>query len=139
MSTSFLANKRIFLIEDDFVNIHIFTKVLAKHNAQVFHNSIGLGAEKQILKLLPVDLIVIDIMLQRGQNGFDVFARIKEEPKLRSIKVIGTSSLDPEVVIPKARTAGFTGFISKPVDALMLSSLLEKVMHGEQVWIGSEL
>jgi CheY-like chemotaxis protein len=139
MSTSLLANKRIFLVEDDFVNIHIFTKVLAKHNALVFHNSIGLGAEKQILELLPIDLIVIDIMLQRGQNGFDIFAKIREEPKLRSIKIIGTSSLDPEVVIPKARDAGFTGFISKPVDALALSSLLEKALRGEQVWVGSDM
>jgi two-component system CheB/CheR fusion protein len=139
MSTSLLANKRIFLVEDDFVNIHIFTKVLAKYNAQVFHNSLGLGAEKQILELLPIDLIVLDIMLQRGQNGFDIFTKIREEPKLRSIKIIGTSSLDPEVVIPKAREAGFTGFISKPVDALILSTLLEKALRGEPVWVGNDM
>ncbi len=139
MSTSFLTNKRIFLVEDDFVNIHIFTKVLAKHDAQVFHNSLGLGAEKQILELLPIDLIVLDIMLQRGQNGFDVLAKIREEPKLRSIKVIGTTSLDPEVIIPKAREAGFSGFIGKPINALALPELLEKVLRGEQVWVSNDL
>jgi two-component system cell cycle response regulator DivK len=139
MIKPFLANKRIFLIEDDFVNIHIFTKVLAKQNAEVLHDSLGHSAVKNILENLPIDLIVIDVMLKHGQNGFDVFEKIKEEPRIRSIKVIATTSLDPEILIPKAREAGFSGFIGKPVNALEIPALLEKVLKGEQVWIGHEL
>ena len=139
MIKPFLANKRIFLIEDDFVNIHIFTKVLAKQNAEVLHDSLGHSAVKNILEKLPIDLIVIDVMLKHGQNGFDVFEKIKEEPRIRNIKVIATTSLDPEILIPKAREAGFSGFIGKPVNALEIPALLEKVLKGEQVWIGHEL
>ena len=139
MIEPFLANKRIFLIEDDFVNIHIFTKVLAKQNAEVLHDSLGHSAVKNILENLPIDLIVIDVMLKHGQNGFDVFEKIKEEPRIRNIKVIATTSLDPEILIPKAREAGFSGFIGKPVNALEIPALLEKVLKGEQVWIGHEL
>ena len=139
MIKPFLANKRIFLIEDDFVNIHIFTKVLAKQNAEVLHDSLGHSAVKNILENLPIDLIVIDVMLKHGQNGFDVFEKIKEEPRIRNIKVIATTSLDPEILIPKAREAGFSGFIGKPVNALEIPALLERVLKGEQVWIGHEL
>ncbi|KAA0272009.1 MAG: response regulator [Anaerolineales bacterium] len=139
MIKPFLANKRIFLIEDDLVNIHIFTKVLAKQNAEVLHDTLGHSAVKNIVENLPVDLIVVDVMLNRGQNGFDVFEKIKEEPRTRNIKVIATTSLDPEILIPKAREAGFSGFIGKPVNALELPALLEKVLKGEQVWIGHEL
>ena len=139
MIEPFLANKRIFLIEDDFVNIHIFTKVLAKQNAEVLHDSLGHSAVKNIMENLPIDLIVIDVMLKHGQNGFDVFEKIKEEPRIRNIKVIATTSLDPEILIPKAREAGFSGFIGKPVNALEIPALLEKVLKGEQVWIGHEL
>ena len=139
MIEPFLANKRIFLIEDDFVNIHIFTKVLAKQNAEVLHDSLGRSAVKNIIENLPIDLIVIDVMLKHGQNGFDVFEKIKEEPRIRNIKVIATTSLDPEILIPKAREAGFSGFIGKPVNALEIPALLEKVLKGEQVWIGHEL
>ena len=139
MIKPFLANKRIFLIEDDFVNIHIFTKVLAKQNAEVLHDPLSHSAVKNILENLPIDLIVIDVMLKHGQNGFDVFEKIKEEPRIRNIKVIATTSLDPEILIPKAREAGFSGFIGKPVNALEIPTLLEKVLKGEQVWIGHEL
>ncbi len=139
MSNSVLKDKRIFLVEDDFVNIHIFTKVLARHSAEVFHDALGFGIVKEILEKLPIDLIVVDIMLKKGQNGFDVLDKIKEDPRLRSIKVIATTSLDPEILIPKARDAGFTGFIGKPVDARELPELLERVLKGESVWIGNEL
>jgi len=139
MIKPFLANKRIFLIEDDFVNIHIFTKVLARQKAEVLHDTLGHSAVKNIMENLPIDLIVVDIMLKHGQNGFDVFEKIKEEPRIRNIKVIAITSLDPEILIPKARKAGFSGFIGKPVNALELPNLLEKVMKGEQVWIGHEL
>lgn len=139
MSNHFLANKRVFLIEDDFVNIHIFTKVLAKQNAEVFHDALGQNAVKNILENMPIDLIVLDIMLKQGRNGFEIFEKIKEEPRTRNIKVIATTSLDPEVLIPKARQAGFTGFIGKPVNALELPELLVKVLKGESVWIGHEL
>jgi two-component system cell cycle response regulator DivK len=139
MSQSFLTNKRVFLIEDDFVNINIFTKVLTKQNASVFHDTVGYEAAKRIQEQLPIDLIVIDIMLSRGQNGFDIFRKIKEEPSLRAIKVIATTSLDPEVLIPKAREAGFNGFIGKPFNALILPGVLEKVLKGEQVWLGNDL
>lgn len=139
MSNTFLKNKRIFLIEDDFVNIHIFTKVLVKQNASVIHDTIGHGVVKRILENLPIDLIVIDIMLSQGQNGFDIFEKIKEEPNLRGVKVVATTSLDPEVVIPRARVAGFTGFIGKPMNALLLASLLEKILKGEAIWHGNDL
>lgn len=139
MSPSFLTNKRVFLIEDDFVNINIFTKVLAKQNAAVLHDTLGHGVVKRIMEQLPIDLIVIDVMLSRGQNGFDILKKVKEEPSLRSIKVVATTSLDPEVLIPKAREAGFNGFIGKPFNALSLPSVLEKVLKGEQVWLGNDL
>ncbi len=139
MTQPFLTNKRIFLIEDDFVNIHIFTKVLAKQNAVVSHDTVGHGVVKRITEQLPIDLIIIDIMLTHGQNGFDILAKIKEEPALRNIKTIATTSLDPEVVIPRAREAGFNGFIGKPFNALILPGVLEKVLKGEPVWLGNDL
>lgn len=132
-----LEGKRIFLVEDDIVNISVFTKSLSYHGAMIYQDVLGYGIVQHIIESLPIDLILLDIMLKRGQNGFDIFEKIKAEPCLVSIPVIAVTSLDSETMIPKAQESGFSGFISKPINIIELPKQVRRVLGGEKIWVVS--
>jgi CheY-like chemotaxis protein len=129
-----LEGKRIFLVEDDILNVSVFAKSLAYHGAMIYQDILGYGIVQHIMESLPIDLILLDVMLKRGQNGFDIFEKIKTEPRLASIPVVAVTSLDSEEMIPKAQEAGFSGFISKPVNIAELPKQVERVLRGEKIW-----
>lgn len=130
-----LDGKRIFLVEDDVLNVGVFTTALSKQGALVYQDVLGYGIVQHIIENLPIDLILMDIMLKRGQDGYQIFSQVKADPRLENIPVIAVTSMDPETHIAKARAAGFSGFISKPINAMEFPKLLARVLGGEKVWI----
>ena len=130
-----LEGKRIFLVEDDILNVGVFSTTLTKQGAMVYQDVLGFGIVQHIIESLPIDLIILDIMLKRGQDGYQIFEQIKSDPRLANIPTIAVTSMDPETQIPKAKEAGLSGFISKPINAMELPKLLVRVLNGEKVWI----
>ena len=130
-----LDGKRIFLVEDDVLNIGVFSTALTKQGAMICQDVLGYGIVQHILENLPIDLIILDIMLKRGQDGYQIFEQIKADPKLADIPTVAVTSMDPESQIAKAKAAGLSGFISKPINAMEFPKLLVRVLNGEKVWI----
>ena len=130
-----LEGKRIFLVEDDIVNVGVFSTALTRQGAMVFQDVLGYGITQHVVENLPIDLIILDIMLKRGQDGYQIFEQFKADPKLANIPTVAVTSMDPETQIPKAREAGLAGFISKPINAMEFPNLLARVLNGEKVWI----
>ena len=130
-----LENKRIFLIEDDVINLAVVTRVLDKSDARIFENYNSIGIVQHVIQNLPIDLILLDIMLQRGISGYDVINQLKSNPITAKIPVVAVSSLDPETEIPKAKAKGFDGFIGKPINALTFAQDLAAVIAGQQRWV----
>jgi len=132
-----LEGKRIFLVEDDILNVGVFSTILSKHGAHVYQDVLGYGIVQHIAECLPIDLIVLDILLRRGQNGYDIFSIIKEHPSLKGIPTVVVTSLDPEANIPKAKQLGVNGFISKPINSLDFPNHIHRILNGENLWVVS--
>ena len=130
-----LEGKRIFVVEDDLVNLSVFNVCLRESGAYVDQDVLGYGISAHILERLPVDLIVLDIKLRGGTNGYDVYDDIRNQPKLKDIPVIIVTSLDPETEIPKAKAKGINGFVGKPIDMRDFPGQIAKVLDGENIWI----
>ncbi|HMX73196.1 MAG TPA: response regulator [Anaerolineales bacterium] len=136
-STYHLENKRIFLIEDDVLNLAIINRVLINSKATVFQNYNSIGIVTHIIQHLPIDLILLDIMLRRGVSGMDVILELKNNMHTANIPVVAVSALDPEIAIPQAQRAGFNGFIGKPINSMSFSQDIAAIIHGEQRWVAS--
>ncbi len=72
-----LENKRIFIVEDNPGNIVVMLKILTKHGASVQIDWWARGEVNRVLKALPLDLILLDLMLPGGHSGFAVFDEIQ--------------------------------------------------------------
>ena len=132
-----LDGKRIFLVEDNVRNVAVYSTNLRAHGARIYEDVFSYGIVLHIKDSLPIDLIVLDIMLRRGINGYDVYDQIRSEPDLKNIPIVAVTSLDPETEIPKAQQMKFDGFISKPINSRQFPKQLAAIIEGKNLWIVS--
>lgn len=130
-----LTGKRIFVVEDDIVNAFLLRKYLVKHGSFVSEDILGYGIVQHIVESLPIDLILLDIQLKQGNNGYEIFKDLKNNNQLKNIPVVVITSYDPEIHIPIAKDMGFAGFISKPINAIELPYHLARILAGEKIWL----
>src|SRR5579871_3198200 len=128
-----LENKRIFIVEDNAAYIAIASIYLRYEGATVESERWGHNVTDILLKHLPIDVILMDLLLARNTSGFDVFDQIRSTPQLRNIPIIAVSAADPEVAMPRAQKMGFAGFISKPISPSLVK-YVAAVLDGKNVW-----
>lgn len=75
-----------------------------------------------IIKQNNVDIVIMDVMMP-GLDGFDVLARIRQDPMLNDIQVIMMTS-EPEYLMESFRL-GSDDFINKPFQSVELQSRIK--------------
>ncbi len=87
--------KKILIIEDSVELQESYKKLLTAEGMDV--SVAGTGQQGlDALEAQKPDLILLDIMLTGGMNGFDVLERIKQNDRLKEIPVIVLTNLDTE-------------------------------------------
>lgn len=112
----------ILIIEDDQTILTAYSTVLEKEGYFIIKAPNG-PQGVSILKNQQVDLILLDIMLPGGMNGFDVLMQLKQSEKTSSLPVIVMTNLESEK--ETAKECGATDYIVK-ADTDM-KHLVEKV------------
>ena len=90
-----VTKKRVLVIEDDFGIRLILSEKLKDIGIDVITSETGLNAVYKIKTEMP-DLVLLDIMLPGGMNGFDVLEQVKADEKVKNIPVIIMTNLDTE-------------------------------------------
>lgn len=129
-----LKGKRIFIIEDDPMNMAVYAATLKRTGAIVIQDPWNISTLHTLLHHLPIDIILLDLMLRHNIHGYDIFNQIKDHPRLQAIPVVAVSAADPDSEIPRARAKGFAGFISKPIKLYQFPMQVAQCMRGEAVW-----
>lgn len=109
-----MAEETILVIEDNALNMKLVRSLL---NLGEFNVLEAQDAEKGIhlaRKHRP-DLILMDIQLP-GMDGLSATRNIKGDSELRDIPVVALTSYAMQGDEKKAKEAGCTGYISKPID-----------------------
>jgi CheY-like chemotaxis protein len=75
-------------------------------------------------------LMLLDVNLPNGYNGFDMLRHLRAHPTLSSIPVVMfTASRSREDVV-RGLTFGADGYVAKPVTAQALREVVDKVLGG---------
>jgi CheY-like chemotaxis protein len=94
-------SRRILIIEDDVSLLQAYREMFKTQDVSVVGAASGQEGLTLVASEKP-DLILLDIMLPGGMNGFDVLERLKEDPATQSIPVIVLTNLDSEAKVAKA-------------------------------------
>jgi CheY-like chemotaxis protein len=131
-----LEGKRIFIVEDNLANRAIEQMLLEQDGAKIAFERWGTETVNKLRQFKPVDVILLDLMFPGGITGYDIFKDIRACAEFRYVPIVAVSASDPSSAIPQTRTAGFSGFISKPVNFDFFASQIADVIQGRTVWQG---
>lgn len=129
-----LTNKRVFIIEDDALNIAVNAVTLKKAGAIVIQDFWNTNIVDHLRRALPVDVVLLDLMLRHDMTGYSIFEEMQADPELAKIPVIAVSAADPGIEIPRAKTKGLNGFIGKPISVRLFAKQIASVIDGETIW-----
>jgi signal transduction histidine kinase/DNA-binding response OmpR family regulator len=103
----------ILVVDDTPENLTVLRQMLMQHGYQVRPVLNGELALKTVQKILP-DLILLDIRMSPGIDGYEVCRRLKADERTRDIPVLFISALDEAVDKVKAFKVGGLDYIIKP-------------------------
>ncbi len=114
--------KKILIVEDSTELQQLYTEALTQRGFSVSYAS---TAQKGIgmMQSDKPDLLVLDIMLPGGGNGFDVLEQMKRDPRLSTVPVIIVTNLDSEE--KTARDIGVIDYIVK--SNMPFSAIIQKI------------
>jgi putative two-component system response regulator len=123
-----MSDDKIALIVDDVpANIDILKGMLSSE----FKVKAALKGEKalSIAQRGPhPDLILLDVQMPE-MDGYEVFGQLKANPQTARIPVIFVTGNDSQDQVSKGMALGAAGYLTKPVNADKLYSLIHKVLN----------
>lgn len=102
--------KKILVIEDDASLLKAYRDMFIQEEVSFVGAKTGQEGLTLISSEKP-DVILLDIILPGGLNGFDVLERLKRSPATKHIPVIIMTNLDSEEKV--AKTIGVTDYLVK--------------------------
>jgi CheY-like chemotaxis protein len=129
-----LAQKRIFVIEDNIENLAIMQVYLKRNGAISQFERWGTGIEERIARFAPIDLVLLDLNLPLGVSGYEVFDILRDLPATQTVPVMAVTAADPYIEVPRTQEKGFAGFISKPIRQATFIEYIVAVLEGKPVW-----
>lgn len=92
--------KSILLVEDNDLITKLYKDKLEKAGYNI-DSVVTTASATELLLKNKYDLVLLDIMLPGGENGFDLLEKMKKDERLKSIPVIVVTNLDDQEKIAK--------------------------------------
>ena len=105
--------KTILIVEDNELNMKLFTDLLEAHGYDTLQTKDGMEALSIAREQRP-DLILMDIQLPEI-SGLEVTKWLKEDDELRSIPVVAVTAFAMKGDEAKIREGGCEAYIAKPI------------------------
>ncbi|MEB0136481.1 response regulator [Actimicrobium sp. CCC2.4] len=114
---------RILIIEDNPAGMELMSYLLQAYGHTVLLAPDGPAGVALAASALP-DLIVCDVYLP-GMDGYGVVRHLKAHPALADIPIIAVTALAMAGDRDKLLSAGFNGYIGKPIEPTSFISQLD--------------
>lgn len=125
---------KILIVEDDSQLQDIYNRKLTREGNEVILATTGEEGLLKVKQNIP-DIILLDVMLPGGQNGFDVLEQIKRDPNLSKIPILILTNLDTEQ--ETAMSIGANDYIIKANTSLdEMVAKVNKYLKPEEVKTG---
>lgn len=131
-------NAKVLVVDDNAVNRKVFCGLLKETKIQVDEAVGGMECLEKTRKKR-YDLLFLDHMMP-GIDGIETFRRMKEDPEnlCRDIPVVVLTANAISGAREGYLEAGFTDFLSKPIDAEKLEKMIARLLPEKLVEVNPE-
>lgn len=118
---------RLMVVEDEPENRLFIGLLLRTEGFEVQEAEDGPTALTLLERETPPELILLDVMMP-GLNGWQVFERLREDPRWRNIPVVMLTALAQRSDVERAVELGVDGYVTKPFEPADLLHTIEKAL-----------
>jgi CheY-like chemotaxis protein len=128
-----MSNAKILIVDDDVDLTHAISAILKSAGYSIVtadNREEGLAT----LRAEKPDLLILDVMMDTWQDGFEMSREIKKDPELKHIPILMLTAVKDKTGIEFKSTAGdptwlpVEGFLDKPVDPELLLQEVQKLL-----------
>ena len=124
---------KIMIVDDQFVSRELFKLYIEQSGEYevLYCIDTAMFADTYALKA-PLDLVIMDILMNDGSNGLDAAKKIK---KLKpDLKIIAVTSMPEVSWMERARKIGIESFWYKDVSEETLTEIVKRTLKGESIY-----
>jgi two-component system cell cycle response regulator len=118
---------RILIVDDLEPNRRLLEALLKNGYYEVLQAQRGEEAVQIAKRTLP-DLVLMDVMMPGGIDGFEACRRIKSMPETRHVPVVMLTTLDDRDSKVRGLQAGAEEFLTKPIDEIQLMARVKNLL-----------
>ena len=118
--------KNILVAEDNAVNRELVRELLESNGYSVFEACNGQDALHMIAES-PPDLLLLDLGMP-VLDGFGVIRKIRDNPRWATMPVLAVTAYAMNGDRDKIMSSGFDGYISKPINSVLLLEELTRLL-----------
>jgi two-component system phosphate regulon response regulator PhoB len=119
--------KKVLIVDDEPEIRKIVEMTLSSDDYQILQAESGEEAI-EVARAKKPDLIIMDIMMPRGIDGFEATRILKNEPETRGSTIIILTGRAQDDELEEGLKAGAEGYFTKPFSPLQLMKKVEEVL-----------
>ncbi|MFZ0342161.1 MAG: adenylate/guanylate cyclase domain-containing protein [Gaiellaceae bacterium] len=131
MTVSTQAAGTILIADDNRVNRLLLARGLEQEGHSIVFAEHG-GEALDLLRQQPFDLLLLDVLMPE-LDGYEVLAKLKDDPHLRDIPVVVTSALDELDSVVRCLEMGAEDYLTKPVNPVLLSARINASLEKKRL------
>jgi len=116
------------LIVDDQGELRRLVRMTLEYGDYELHEADNGIRALQLVDAVKPELVVLDIMMPGGMDGYQVCDKIKHQLELKNIRVVMLSAKGQLANLEKGRLAGADAYLVKPFSPLELIAIVERLL-----------
>jgi two-component system cell cycle response regulator DivK len=124
----------VLVVEDEPLNATLITAMLTiagVGGARVINS--GAELARVLDDMSQIDLVLLDLQLP-GEDGYALLPRLRAHAKTAKTPVLAVTAQVMPDAVDKAESAGFDGFIGKPLNFDRFPDQIRRALAGQRVW-----
>ena len=124
----------VLVVEDNLKNFVLVARLLAYLGVKDCQWKASGWQVLEFADSMPrVDLVLLDIHIP-DEDGYMVIQRLRGDPRFRDTYIVAVTADASQESLMRAKSAGFDGFIGKPINPDEFPQQIRIILEGQPIW-----